>query len=108
MGAIQLAVILSLPAGLGFLAGLARLKWRLAPLIATGVTIVAFCILLIVVGAWVVDCRECYFYDGARPLAFVLALTFGGVYTVVTLAVIWFGAGLAALFRPPPQAKHDH
>ena len=99
MGAIQLAIILSLPTALGFLAGLTRSKSTRALLKLSAITII--CILVIAAGAWTATCWDCAVSDTSGSVGFVyfMAMLIVGGYTTVILSLIWAGFGLGILLR---------
>ena len=100
MGTIQLAIILSLPTALGFLAGLTRWSTR-ALLISSGIIIIAYCILVIAAGAWAATCWDCSVSgnEWERGFVYFMAMLIIGGYTTVILALIWAGVGLGILLR---------
>ena len=105
MSAIQLAIVLSLPAALGFLVGITRSKSTRALLITSGITII--CILVIATGAWAATCWDCAVSDTGGSVGFVyfMAMLIVGGYTTVILALIWAGVGLGILLRRRPAAN---
>jgi len=90
-----------------FLAGVARYKFRPAPLIAGGAVVLAFGAFLIVVGVWAGACWECEskgepfigYSEVYRTEWFNWAVMIGLGLTMGMLALIWIGTRLAVLLR---------
>lgn len=87
---------------LGVAAGLARVKVRRLPLIAAGIAVVAYVILVASYAGWAAQCWDCQAGGSdSRGEAMQIIAMFFGLYLALTLAGIWLGArfsGTAARF----------
>jgi hypothetical protein len=87
---------------LGFLAGLARPRTPAAPIAATALIIAGYIIIVIAAGAWAAECRGCDGWvgsDSSRVADFQSAIFVGAILAAAIVAVIWAGAGIAAVVR---------
>lgn len=85
---------------LGVLAGLARPRYPVAPVIATLVVLACYGVLLAVAGVWTLECRDCTAWvsdDSARVADMFVAAWYGGVLSFAIIGVTWSAALLSAL-----------
>ena len=94
---------------IGIVAGLMRLRFPRAPLIATGVLVAAYLIYLAALGAYAGQCWSCRgVADGdTRGDTFFVAAIFFGILLVTTLLGVWLGARLTVVFGRVISAAHD-
>jgi hypothetical protein len=102
--ALLLLVAITVPL-LGILAGLGRAKYRLAPVVATAVIVLAYAALLTGVGIWARSCWNCTVGEASgewtRQLDFALAVFFPGVLVIATVVGIWLAAWVSTALWPP-------
>ena len=85
---------------LGIVAGLARVKFRRAPIVAGGLVILTFGIYVAALGIWAVQCRDCLVgTQNTRGEAFQSGAVFFGMIALATLLGIWLGARLTVVLR---------
>lgn len=92
--------MLSIIAVLGLAAGLARPRFSFAPVVMSWALVAGYAILLITAGAWVAACPGCTSlrsYDSTRVIDLMIAFYWGGLFLACELAIVWLGAGIAAL-----------
>ncbi len=95
------------PLVLGFAMGMSRSRYRLAPLLGTGLVILVYGTLLAVEGVWATRCWNCSVYhdpilgplglynEDERRTFFKFTAYIFAIPTVLALAGIWAGALIA-------------
>ncbi len=95
------------PLVLGFMVGMSRSRYAIAPLLATGLVLLAYAALLAVEGIWAARCWNCSVYhdpilsplglynEDARRTFFKFTASIFAIPTALALAGIWSGALIA-------------
>ncbi len=95
------------PLVLGFMVGMSRSSYAIAPVLATGLVLLAYAALLAVEGIWAARCWNCSIYhdpilsplglydEDERRIFFKFTAYIFAIPTVLALAGIWSGALIA-------------
>lgn len=98
--------IVSLIFLLCFLSGLAWGSYRRAPVIATGVVVVAYLLFLLGTSLWAAQCWDCgYGTDNKRGDAVWFAFIFAWMPAAALVAAVWLGALVALVARWRGEAR---
>jgi hypothetical protein len=98
--------LLALFIGLTFLVGVARVRFRMAPVVGAVGLVGGYVVLLASVGIATSSVARCWSCGGLSPRTWVTdAALFGGMATIWGLVAIWVGASLADRLarKEPPE-----
>ncbi len=110
MGLVLFYATLGTITVLCFLAGLARARYRLAPVVATAVIIGAYTILVASVWTWASRCFHCSTgEDEDRAFTLYLAVAFPGLFAIIDVFLIWAAGWVSTLIwaaQPPVDGRN--